>query len=63
MTIIPLVAGAAVGLFGLLMLVMPRMSREWRHPLGQPLPLWVIRLLGLLLAVAGFGLMMIFLRV
>ncbi|MDB5670139.1 MAG: hypothetical protein JWO25_1098 [Alphaproteobacteria bacterium] len=53
MTIVPLLAGAAVGLFGLAMLLYPRMSREWRHPLGQPLPQLAIRLVGLLLAIAG----------
>ena len=53
MRALALLAGAAVGLFGLLLLVRPAVSREWRHPLGQPLPGWAIRATGLLLVAAG----------
>ena len=53
MNALAIAAGAAVGLFGLLLLVRPRVSREWRHPLGQPLPLWAMRGVGLLLVAAG----------
>jgi uncharacterized protein YjeT (DUF2065 family) len=53
MEMLALAAGAAVGLFGLLLLVRPRVSREWRHPLGRPLPSAAVRALGLLLVAAG----------
>jgi uncharacterized protein YjeT (DUF2065 family) len=48
-----ILAGALVALFGLLLLVRPQVSREWRHPLGQPLPHWAMRAAGLLLVAAG----------
>ena len=53
MSALAILAGAAVGLFGLLLLVRPQVSRDWRHPLGQPLPQWAVRGVGLLLAAAG----------
>jgi hypothetical protein len=53
MEMLALAAGAAVGLFGLLLLVRPRVSRAWRHPLGRPLPSAAVRGLGLLLVAAG----------
>jgi hypothetical protein len=62
MTIVPVLAGAALAAFGLAMLVRPRIGLDWRHPLGDPLPPMVIRATGLLLAVAGLWLVTIFVR-
>ena len=53
MNALAILAGAAIGLFGLLLLVRPQVSRDWRHPLGQPLPGWAVRAVGLLLVAAG----------
>ena len=62
MRLLALVAGAAFGLFGLLLLVRPSVSRDWRHPLGQPLPGWAIRATGLLLAASGVMTCLLILR-
>ena len=53
MNALAILAAAAVGLFGLLLIVRPQVSREWRHPQGQPMPGWAIRCVGLLLVVAA----------
>jgi len=53
MRLLPLLIGAAIALFGLALLARPSISREWRHPLGQPLPAYAVRFVGALLVAAG----------